>query len=410
LATGRNLLALTAIARGGGVSRAAKFLDDVAAAHRTETLKSFGGMAIAGELTKLSTRKTMPTRFDVRRHALAALAASTIVLSALPAGAQDAERFFSGRELTMLATSAPGGGYDWYARAVGRYMSKYIPGNPVIVVRNMVGAGGLIATNHLYNVAPKDGSTMAILDRSALTVPLLYGDDSKARFDPTKFTWLGSAGRERGMGVISTKAPATTLEEMRKTQVIFGAIGTESDDGLYGRLFNNLYGTKFKIIPGYPGQRDMVMAVEKGELDGLFFTGWSGANSAYVKDRMAKGEMRLFVQMSSSKDPDYPDVPGVMDFVKNPDDQLIVQMLLSRLDLGRPFVAPPDVPADRLAILQAAFRSTMENSEFIAEAKKQSLEVSPIYPAEAHDMIAKLYLAPDPVVARIRSLVKAGDK
>jgi len=328
------------------------------------------------------------------------------VLAAAPALAQDGRDFFGGRELTMLATSAPGGGYDWFARTVGRFMSRFIPGNPTFVVRNMTGAGGLVAANHLYSVAAKDGSVMAILDRSVLTVPLLYGSDSKTRYEAMKFSWVGNAARERGMGVVSTRARATNLDSMRNVEVAFGAHGAETEDALYARVFNVLYGTHMKVIPGYPGQREILMAVEKGELDGQFFSGWSGINTAYVKERMTAGQMKLFVQMSADRDPEFPDVPTILDVIRDPDDQLVVQMLLSRLALGRPFLAPPGVPPDRLAVLQTAFRRTMEDSDFLSEARKSGFDIDPIYAAEAKEMIGRLYQSPASVLRKVRAIVK----
>lgn len=348
----------------------------------------------------------MRVQMGVRGFAFSVIVASSFVLLPSHGRAQDAATFYSsGHELTMLATSAPGGGYDWYARTVSRYMSGYLPGHPTFIVRNMVGAGGIIAANYLYNVAPKDGSVMAILDRSVLTAPLLYGAASKAKYDAAKFNLLGSASKEMGMGIVSMKAPATTIEDMRKVQVTLGAQGTETDDGLYGRLFNKLYGTKFKIIPGYPGQKAIMMGVERGELDGQFFSGWSGINTNYAIAKRAKGEWRFFVQMTTHKLSAYPDTPGVLDLITKPEDRQLVEMLLSRLDLGRPFVAPPNIPADRLAMLRDAFHKTMDDKDYIADAKKQTFPISPIYGVEAQEIVAKIYRTPKNIVQRARTLV-----
>jgi len=211
----------------------------------------------------------------IPRSALAVfLALAPTALVSTAASAQSAEAFYKSRnEMSIIISSAPGGSYDVYGRMITRHMSKYIPGNPTIISNNMPGAGGMRAANFLYEVAPKDGSVISIMDRGIVTAPLLYGAESKAQFEAVKFNWLGSAVIEMGMGTVSAKAPATTLEEMKKTEVIFGVSGPETDPAMYARLFNKLYGTKIKGIAAYPGQSDILQAVEKGELHGLFLSG-----------------------------------------------------------------------------------------------------------------------------------------
>jgi tripartite-type tricarboxylate transporter receptor subunit TctC len=323
---------------------------------------------------------------------------------------QSAEDFFRGRkELDLIVGSAPGGGYDSLSRLVGHYMSRYLPGNPSIVVQNMLGGGGIRAANYIYNVAPKDGSTFALLDRGLPTAPLLYADKSQTKFDAVRLSWIGNIMRETGMGVLSARSPVATVEDAKTHPIFFGATGPETDPAMYARLVNDLLGTKIKVINGYKGQPEEFQAVEKGELDGLFMSGWSGPGRAYVRERIGKGEMRLLVQMAPSRDPQHPDTPTIMDLVNAPADRQIVELVLGRTLLGRPVVGPAELPADRLALLRAAFRQAIEDPELRADAQAQRLSIDPIYGAEAQEIIARLYRSPPEVVERLRKIVQLAE-
>ena len=232
------------------------------------------------------------------------------------AQAQPAEEFFrSKKELNLITSSSAGGGYDQYSRLVARHMSKYLPGNPNIIVQNMVGGGGIRAANYIYNVAPKDGTVFCLIDRGMPTAPLLYGEKSQARFDAVKFSWIGSIMRETGMGVLSGRSVVKTIEDAKKHEIFFGTTGPETDPAMFVRLVNELLGTRIKAIHGYKGQPDEFQAAEKGELDGLFMSGWSGPGRAYVRDQMSRGQMRLLVQMAAEKDPQHQDTPTILDLV-----------------------------------------------------------------------------------------------
>jgi tripartite-type tricarboxylate transporter receptor subunit TctC len=343
----------------------------------------------------------------VARPALWLAAALLASLTTAPASAQSADEFYAGkRDMNMITSGDSGGGYDLYTRLVARHMGKYLPGKPTIIVNNMPGGGGVRAANHLYNVAAKDGSIIGLIDRGMATAPLLYGDDSKTQFDAVKFAWIGSAMRESGMGVISTKAPATTLDGAREHEVFFGATGPETDPAMYARLFNELFGTKIKIITGYPGQPETFQAIEKGELHGLFMSGWSGNGRAYVRDQIKRGTLTLFVQMASTRDPLHADTPTILELVKTPQEKQIAELILTRLELGRPFIGPPGIPADRVALLRAAFRQSMEDKDLRAEAEKTRLAIDPVYGDEAQALIERLYATPPDVIERTRKIVR----
>jgi tripartite-type tricarboxylate transporter receptor subunit TctC len=287
-------------------------------------------------------------------------------------------------------------------------MSRYLPGNPTIVVQNMLGGGGIRATNYLYNTAPRDGSVFGLIDRGMPTAPLLYADKSQARFDAVRLSFLGSIMRETGMGVISTRSKVKSIEDAKTRPMFFGATGPETDPAMYARLLNDLLHTRIKVINGYKGQPEEFQAVEKGELDGLFMSGWSGPGRAYVRDQMGKGEMRLLVQMAETGDPQHADTPTILDLVSAPLDRQIVMLVLDRVALGRPVVAPPDIPADRLSLLRRAFRQAVEDPQFRADAATQRLALDPIYGEEAQAIIRRLYETPPEVVERMRRIVQFG--
>jgi len=321
---------------------------------------------------------------------------------------QPAEEFFRGKkEFNLITSSSAGGGYDQYSRLVARHMSKYLPGNPNIIVQNMVGGGGIRAANYIYNVAPKDGTVFSLIDRGMPTAPLLYGEKSQARFDAVKFSWIGSIMRETGMGVITTRSVVKNIDDAKKHEIFFGSTGPETDPAMFVRLVNDLLGTKIKAIHGYKGQPDEFQAAEKGELDGLFMSGWSGPGRAYVRDQMSRGQMRLLVQMAAEKDkdPQHLDTPSILELVSNPDDRQIIGLVLGRMTLGRPFIGPPGVPEDRVALLRKAFQQAVEDPELRSDAERQRLAIDPTWGAEAEDVIKRLYATQPQVVERARKIV-----
>jgi tripartite-type tricarboxylate transporter receptor subunit TctC len=337
----------------------------------------------------------------------AVLVSAAITIAANHAHAQSAQEFFRAkRDLSLITSSAAGGGYDSYSRLLAQHMSRYLPGHPTIVVQNMLGGGGIRAANYIYNVAPRDGTVFALIDRGMPTAPLLYADKSQARFDAVKFTWIGSIMRETGMGVLSARSAVASIDDARTHPMFFGATGPETDPAMYARLLNDLVGTKIKVINGYKGQPEEFQAVEKGELDGLFMSGWSGPGRAYVRDQIGKGQMRLLVQMAPASDPQHMGTPTILDLVSGPQDRQIVALVLDRMALGRPIVAPPDIPADRVRLLRAAFRQAIEDPELRADAQTLRLAIDPIFGDEAQVIIARLYGSPPDVVERTRKIVQ----
>src|SRR5262245_11137009 len=330
---------------------------------------------------------------------------------AAPATAQPAEEFFRGkRALIFITSSNLAGGYDSYSRLLARYLTKYLPGNPRYVVQNMLGGGGIRAANFLYNVAPKDGSVIALIDRGMPTAPLIYGEKSQARFEAVKFSWVGSLMRETGMGVLTERSRVKTIEDAKVHQIHFGATGPETDPAMYARLVNELVSTKIRVINGYKGQPEEFQAAERGELDGLFMSGWSGPGRAYVRDKIGRGEMRLLVQMSPTRDPDHKETPTLLDLVSSTADLAIVELQLDRVAIGRPVIGPPDVPADRVAMLRVAFNMAVADPEFLKEAALQRLAIDPMNGADAEQLINRLYRTPVAVLERMRKIVQVTEQ
>jgi tripartite-type tricarboxylate transporter receptor subunit TctC len=322
------------------------------------------------------------------------------------AGAQPAEEFYLGkRELTLITSSAAGGGYDQYSRMLARHMAKYLPGNPTIVVQNMIGGGGIRSANFLYNVAPRDGTVFGLIDRGMPTAPLLYGKKSQARFDAVRFSWIGSVMRETGMGVLATRSVVKSIADAKQHAIFFGSTGPETDPAMFVRLVNELLGTRIKVIHGYKGQPEEFQAIERGEIDGLFMSGWSGPGRAYVRDRIGRGELRLMLQMSPHRDPMHSETPTILELVSAPADRRIVELVLDRMTLGRPLFGPPDIAADRLALLRRAFRQAIEDPELKADAEKQRLALDPTWGEDADRVIKALYATPVGVVERARKIV-----
>jgi hypothetical protein len=213
----------------------------------------------------------------------------------------------------------------------------------------MPGGGGVTATNHLYMIAAKDGTVIGHIDRGMATAALLYGANSQTQFDATKFNWLGSMSREVGVGLVAKNSPARTLADMRQREIVIGTNGPETDSAMYARVSNALLGTKFKVVFGYPGQVEYYLALARGEVDGIFMTGWSGPNRITALKDIERGQVDYFVQMASSRHEDAPNTPTMRELLKDEKDRQILDILMSRLDLGRPYLVPPGVPADRVA-------------------------------------------------------------
>jgi tripartite-type tricarboxylate transporter receptor subunit TctC len=338
----------------------------------------------------------------MRKHWLSTLIGiigMAFALAVTPASAQSVEDFYKGKTVTVFVGYSAGGGYDTYARTVARHIGKHIPGNPSVIVKNRAGAGSMLLTNELYNILPKDGTVIGIIGRGLPMEPL-FGTP-EAKYDPSKFTWLGSSNNEVSVCVSWHTSPVKKWEDLLTTPLIVGGTGPGADTDTFPRIMNNLLGTKLKLVTGYPGGNDVLLAMERGEVEGRCGYSWSSAK-ARKADWLAEGKLNILVQMSTGKHEDLPDVPLIMDLAKTQADKDALELIYARQEFGRPFLAPPGVPADRAEALQTAFMETMKDPEFLEDAKKQDLEINPVSGKRVGELIAKIYRAPKEVVMLAR--------
>ncbi|MCZ6745550.1 MAG: tripartite tricarboxylate transporter substrate-binding protein [Alphaproteobacteria bacterium] len=312
-----------------------------------------------------------------------------------PVQADAVADFYKGKTITLYIGYSAGGGYDTYARTIGRVIGKHIPGNPKVIAKNRPGAGSLKLTNELYNSLPKDGTAIGTFGRGMVMEPL-FGN-KKAKFDPAKFTWLGSANNEVSVCIAWHESPIQTLDDFLTKPMIVGGTGPGSDTDVFPKVLNNIIGTKLRLVTGYPGGNDINLATERGEVEGRCGYSWSSLKSRFPQWLTGK-KVQILLQMSTAKHPDLPDVPFVMDLAKTERDRKILELVFARQAWGRPFAAPPNLPADRAKALQAAFMATMKDPDFLEDAKKQKLEIAPISGEKIGQLIAQLYASPKDIV------------
>jgi len=327
---------------------------------------------------------------------------AVLALCASPAHAQSVADFYKGKSVTIVVSTSAGGGYDTMARAIARFIGKHVPGNPIFVVRNMPGAGGITAVNWLYNTAEKDGSVIGLVQNGTPLEPL-FGT-KEARYEATKFNWLGTPSFEVSMVLVWHTVPVNSVDDLKTRETNMGASGANSTPAFYTRLLNATLGTKMKLIAGYPGQNDAFLAMERGELDGypsVFYSALTSTRPNWLRDKTAKA----IVQYGPERLKELPAVPFAPDLVANADDKLLMQAAFAPQALGRPLLAPPGVPADRVAALRKALADTFADPEFKAEAQRIGLIVNaPRSGEELQQVIVDAYATPSRVVDRLRKL------
>lgn len=334
---------------------------------------------------------------------LAGATAAVALLTASGAVAQTPAEFFKGKTIELYIAYSAGGGYDLYARMVARHIGKHIPGNPQVVAKNMEGAGGLRLANWLYQAAPQDGTVIGATSRNIAFEPLI--GNKAAQYDFSQFTWLGSANDEVSTCVSWHTSGVVTIDDAVKRELIIGAIGTADDTYQYPSLLNHTIGTKFKIVPGYPGNNDISVALERGEVSGRCGWSWSSVKSTRAAWLQEK-KINILVQVSLSKHPDLPDVPLIMDLAKTDEQRQMFRLIFARQVMGRPFQSTPGVPADRLHVLQTAFMDTMKDPAFLAEADKQKFEITPVPGPAIEKLVTEILRMPPELAERAGSLLK----
>src|SRR6266571_3854332 len=344
--------------------------------------------------------QTMQARCIGRKSLLVFAALAT--LSAV-ATAYSVADFYKNRSISLVIGYSVGGGYDAYARLVARYIGKHIPGQPSIVPQQMTGAGSLRAANYMFSVAPKDGAVLGIFSRSMGIAPLL----GQAEFDSRKFTWLGSITDDNTTCVTWNSSPIKTWDDFLSKPSKLGGLGADSDPDIWALLYKNVFGAKVQLVSGYPGTNDVVLAMERGEVDGLCGLSWSTIKTRHA-EWLTSHSANIIVQAALKKEPEIAAVPLAINLVKNPEQLQIIRLLLASQAMARPFAAPPDIPADRKAALIAAFDATMRDADFLGEAQKLNFEIHPVTASTIDALLAEVYATPKDVLARAANSPRTG--
>jgi tripartite-type tricarboxylate transporter receptor subunit TctC len=326
--------------------------------------------------------------------------------AAVSAQAQEKAPFFEGKTITIVTSTGSGGGYDVMARLLTRHMPRHIPGNPVMIVQNMPGGGNVIATNHMYTVAPKDGTVIATIHNA---IPLHQVLDGRGvRYDVSKFNWLGSTGSDNEVIFSWHTSGVKDIDDAKKKEVIMGGTGAGSGVVIIPAAMNSLLGTKFKMVMGYKSSEDLNLALQREEIQSRAFS--LGSILTGRADWLAEKKINLLAQVGEHRAHEIPDVPLITELAKNDEDKQILKLISSPPGLGKPFMAPPGLPEDRLAILRKAFDETMKDKAFLAEAEKLKMEIEPMSAEEVTQIVKDVVTAPPDVVAKARAMMSAGDK
>jgi tripartite-type tricarboxylate transporter receptor subunit TctC len=332
--------------------------------------------------------------------------ACTIMVAASHADTQSVTEFYHGKRITLVTSASVGGGYDQYARLLAKHMPRHIPGESTIIVQNMVGAEGLRAANFLYSVAPQDGSVIGGLSRNTGLARFYDINNAAIAFDVRKFHWLGSPQQEIGLFILSTKSGLASIDDLKKRDVTVSSTARNSPTSIYARILNAVIGTRLKPVEGYDGSQACLMAVERGEVDGHVSGGSSAPFRARITPWLERGEAKVIMQMGMARDPAFPDVPTALEVVTGASDRQLFEIAFAEQVMGRPFVLPPGVPAERVKALRSAFDATVRDAAFLDDARLQRADINPIGGEEINALLERVYAAPPDVAKRIRELAK----
>lgn len=334
-----------------------------------------------------------------------ALAAAASLALATASHAQEPVSFAGKRINVLIGFSAIGVGYDTYGRILARHLGRHLPGNPTVVPQNRPGAGSMALANYLYNAAPKDGTEIGLIGRGVAMDPIISGAASTAKFDATRFNWLGSMNNEVAGFYLQDTAPAKTLEQVMSGQPLtVGSTGVGGDPYMFAVTMNSIFGTKLKIISGYPGMNEILLGMEKGELDSVLGYSWGTAriNSG---QQIRDGKLKMILQLALQRHKELPKTPLIVDLVKSEPDRRILELIFSRQSMGRPMAAPPGLDPRVAEALRRGFANMMHDTEFQAEAARLGLEMSFVGGEQVQKLVADLYVLPKDVVERAQKIV-----
>ena len=345
----------------------------------------------------------MPIGYCVRLVATAI--AGLLAANAMAAGQESIEQFYRGKQISLVVGSSAGGGYDTYARLLARHFGGALPGNPTVVVQNMSGAGSNRAAGYIYSVAPKDGTAIGAIFPGAILQPLL--SDVPVPHDPNKLIYLGSANSDVYVCYVRSDAPVKTFKDVLSKELIIGASNPGATTYDLPLLLNNVLGAKFRIVTGYPGSREITLALDRGEVQGACGIGWTGIELMHP-DWFAKDTVRVLVQLSTKGhlDLNKRNVPRAGEFARNEDERRVIELVFSQGIFGRPYVLPPGVPPERVAALRQAFVAALNDKALRAEAAKMQLDVDAISGDALQKLVSDLYATPPHVIERAREALR----
>src|SRR5437016_4296752 len=328
-----------------------------------------------------------------------AILGALMLAGAAPARAQ---ADLASKSVQMIIGFGSGGGYDLWGRTVGRHIGKRLPGQPTVIPQNMPGAGSYAAASYIFNVAPKDGSVLGIIARDAALGPL--SGATGARFDPVRLSWIGTPTKETNVCIAYHTAPVKSVRDLATKQLILGDTGPGTGTRSYPKALNELLGFKFKLVGGFPASSDVFLAMERGEVDGIC----ESLDSIKIRrpDWIPTKKVSILFQGGAEPNPELAGVPFVLELARAAEQRQAIEFLYAGQGIGRPFVAPPHLPAERLKMLREAFDATMQDADFIAEAKNSKLELAPEDGAHLATLILKIYATPKPIVDKVTSLIK----
>jgi tripartite-type tricarboxylate transporter receptor subunit TctC len=328
--------------------------------------------------------------------ALAGLASSTV------AAQQSVADFYHGKTIRMIVATSPGGDYDLRARLIARHMGRHIPGNPSIVAVNMPGGVGMQATNYMAVQAPKDGTTLHAIMQNMSALQALGG--SNVEYDTRKFFWIGNSTDTPNVINSWYTTGIKTIQDVMTRELVVGAPGTATSSVYYPKALNELVGTKFKIVPGYPGGNVVNLAMERGEVGGRGSNSWASWKSTHP-EWLKEKKIYILVQIALKRDPELADVPTMMELAKNEDDRKVLEFLSADIPISRAYVTTDGVPAERVEALRRAFDATMKDPAFLAEAAKTSMDISPSTGEEAQKFATMIANTPPAVLERAKKIL-----
>jgi tripartite-type tricarboxylate transporter receptor subunit TctC len=333
-------------------------------------------------------------------------AAALALLTSFGVRAETAEEFYAKQKsLDLVVGNAANSTYDLWARQIAHHMPKYLPGNPTIVVKNMPGGGGITQANWLYNQAPRDGSVFGVVGRNTPGVARM-GQQKSVQYDPLKFGWLGATELAARACVVRSDTGIKTPADAQTKEVLMGGSGAGGGTSFMPTIANNLVGTKFKVIAGYKGSDEIHLAIQRGEVSGE--CGGYGTLVRNLGDRLKSGELIVLFSFEQKRMPATPNVPTIVEYIKDAESRQIFAFLTSATEIGRPFTLPPEVPADRLDYLRRAFDKTVKDPEFIADCLKVDLELNPKTGEELSKVVADLYTIPQPIMDKAIAMMPEG--